>query len=190
MVVLNKIYTKTGDNGKTSLGNGKRVEKFSPRVAAYGSVDELNSSVGIARLKTAKNLSKDLKIIQNDLFDLGADLCKPLEEKGTTSKENSLRMINSQVKRLEDEIDIMNKKLEPLNSFILPGGTETAAYLHLCRTICRRAEREATYLATLENINPNTIKYLNRLSDWFFVAARVENDLGKSDILWIPGSSR
>ena len=190
MVVLNKIYTKTGDSGETSLGNGERVEKFSPRVAAYGTVDELNSIVGLARLKSKDSLGKKLELIQNDLFDLGADLCKPIENEEISSSKTSLRIIENQVKRLEIEIDIMNKDLKPLNSFILPGGKETAVHLHLCRTICRRAERDTSYLSTLENINPYVMQYLNRLSDWFFVTARIENNFGSSDILWIPGSSR
>tara|TARA_S200000501_G_C20655378_1_gene669405 strand:+ start:128 stop:700 length:573 start_codon:yes stop_codon:yes gene_type:complete len=190
MVVLNKIYTKTGDKGQTSLGNGQRVDKFSPRVTAYGAVDELNSCVGLARLKSTHSLGKKLELIQNDLFDLGADLCKPMEKEKNDTKKLSLRIIEMQVKRLETEMDIMNKDLKPLNSFILPGGEETAAYLHLCRTICRRAERDTSYLSTIESVNPYAMQYLNRLSDWLFVTARMANNFGSTDILWVPGSSR
>lgn len=190
MVVLNKIYTKTGDNGNTSLGNGDRTEKFSARVIAYGTVDELNSAVGVARLNASSKLSKNLGIIQNDLFDLGADLCKPNAKKDALESQASLRIIPNQVKRLENEIDAMNKTLSPLQSFILPGGSVSSASLHVCRTVCRRAERETVYLSKEESINPETLKYLNRLSDWFFVAARVENNKGEYDVLWDPGLSQ
>ncbi|MEL6510316.1 MAG: cob(I)yrinic acid a,c-diamide adenosyltransferase [Pseudomonadota bacterium] len=190
MVVLNKIYTKTGDAGETALGNGARVAKHSMRVTAYGTVDELNSIVGIARLHVEGEMDAQLSSIQNDLFDLGADLCRPDMEKDAESEYPPLRMAPTQVDRLEAEIDVMNDILEPLRSFILPGGSPAAAHLHHCRTVARRAERLSVELATMESINPAAVKFLNRLSDWFFVAARIANNDGKNDVLWKPGANR
>ncbi|MEL7211581.1 MAG: cob(I)yrinic acid a,c-diamide adenosyltransferase [Pseudomonadota bacterium] len=190
MVVLNKIYTKTGDAGETALGNGARVAKHSMRVTAYGTVDELNSIVGIARLHVEGEMDDQLSSIQNDLFDLGADLCRPDMEKDAESEYPPLRMAPAQVDRLEAEIDVMNDALEPLRSFILPGGSPAAAHLHHCRTVARRAERLSVELATMESINPAAVKFLNRLSDWFFVAARIVNNDGKDDVLWKPGANR
>ena len=190
MVVLSKIYTKTGDAGETALGNGARVAKFSTRVTAYGTVDELNSVVGLARLQAEGDLEGQLSRIQNDLFDLGADLCTPDMEKDAEREYPPLRMDASQVTRLESEIDVMNGRLEPLRSFILPGGTALAAHLHHCRTVARRAERFVVELATMETVNTEAVKYLNRLSDWFFVAARIANDDGRADVLWVPGANR
>ena len=190
MVTLNKIYTKTGDEGHTSLGNGKRTEKYALRVTAYGSVDELNSNVGLAAQYTNATLSKELKKIQNDLFDLGADLCKPISSEINDKPVSELRILEAQVTRLEKEIDTMNSNLKPLKSFVLPGGCLSASHLHLCRTVCRRAERYTVELSSKEIINTETLKYLNRLSDWFFVAARCENENGETDTLWIPGSNQ
>ncbi|KIN73927.1 cob(I)yrinic acid a,c-diamide adenosyltransferase [Sulfitobacter guttiformis] len=190
MVVLNKIYTRTGDKGDTALGNGARVAKHDVRVEAYGTSDELNCFVGVARLHATDETDEALSRIQNDLFDLGADLCRPDMEKDAESEYPPLRMIGTQVDRLEAEIDVMNGVLEPLRSFILPGGTELAAHLHVCRTVARRAERLATELATQETVNDAAVRYLNRLSDWFFVAARVANNGGKDDVLWVPGANR
>jgi cob(I)alamin adenosyltransferase len=190
MVVLNKIYTKTGDAGETALGNGARVAKHAMRVTAYGTVDELNSFLGVARLEAKGELDQALSRIQNDLFDLGADLCRPDMEKDAESEYPPLRMVNAQVSRLESEIDAMNAMLEPLRSFILPGGSALSAHLHVCRTVARRAERLAVELATMEAINPAAVKYLNRLSDWFFVAARIANNNGRDDVLWVPGANR
>lgn len=190
MVVLNKIYTKTGDNGETALGNGARIAKHSMRVTAYGTVDELNAALGLARLQADGSDAEALSRIQNDLFDLGADLCRPEMERDSEAEYTPLRISDKQVARLEDEIDAMNKELEPLRSFILPGGSALAAHLHLCRTVARRAERLSVELATTEGVNPAAVKYLNRLSDWFFVAARMANDAGRSDILWVPGANR
>lgn len=190
MVVLNKIYTKTGDAGETALGNGARVAKHSMRVASYGTVDELNSFVGMARLIAEDDIDNGLSRIQNDLFDLGADLCRPDHEKDAEAEYPPLRMADAQVSRLESEIDAMNGTLEALRSFILPGGSPLSAHLHVCRTIARRAERMSVELATMEAINPAAVKYLNRLSDWFFVAARIANDGGKADVLWVPGANR
>jgi cob(I)alamin adenosyltransferase len=190
MIVLNRIYTKTGDNGETALGNGARVAKHSLRVTAYGTSDELNATLGVARLHASGELAEMLERIQNDLFDLGADMCRPDIEKDAEADYPPLRVIDSQVIRLEAEIDTMNTKLKALRSFILPGGSALSAHLHICRTVARRAERLAVELATMESVNPAAIKYLNRLSDWFFVAARIANDDGKSDVLWVPGANR
>ncbi len=190
MVVLNKIYTKTGDAGETALGNGARVAKHAMRVTAYGTADELNSFVGVARLQADGDLDLRLMRIQNDLFDLGADLCRPDMEKDAEAEYPPLRMVDAQVARLEAEIDEMNAVLEPLRSFILPGGSALAAHLHVCRTVARRAERLSVELATMEAVNPAAVKYLNRLSDWFFVAARVANNNGHDDVLWVPGANR
>ncbi|HBQ37214.1 MAG TPA: cob(I)yrinic acid a,c-diamide adenosyltransferase [Rhodobacteraceae bacterium] len=190
MVILNKIYTRTGDAGQTALGNGKRVSKTSPRVNAYGTVDETNACVGLARLHASGEMDAMLAMIQNDLFDLGADLCRPEMEKDVDAEYPPLRLAGSQVERLENEIDSMNKNLTTLRSFVLPGGSALAAHLHQCRTVSRRGERLAVELAAEESINPVTVKFLNRLSDWFFVASRVANENGASDVLWIPGANR
>src|SRR6056297_1697857 len=190
MVVLNRIYTRTGDTGDTALGNGARVAKYSLRVVAYGTVDELNATVGLARLHAEAETDAMLTRIQNDLFDLGADLCRPEMERDAEAEYTPLRISDKQVARLEDEIDAMNKELEPLRSFILPGGSALAAHLHHCRTVARRAERLSVELATMEEVNPAAVKYLNRLSDWFFVAARMANDSGRADVLWVPGANR
>src|SRR5918996_1689595 len=176
MVVLNKIYTRTGDKGETALGDGTRVAKHSPRVAAYGTVDELNATVGLARLHAGGAVTEGLARIQNDLFDLGADLCTPDLENDAAAPRPRLRVVAPQVERLEGEIDAMNARLAPLRSFVLPGGEPLAAHLHLCRTVCRRAERLAVELAAREAVNPEAIRYLNRLSDWLFVAGRIAND--------------
>lgn len=189
MVVLSKIYTRTGDKGETALGDGSRVPKHSLRVAAYGTVDEVNATLGMARLH-GQAMDEALARISNDLFDLGADLCTPDIENDATAPYPRLRIIAAQVDRLEAEIDAMNEKLTPLRSFILPGGSPLAAHLHLCRTTCRRAERLVTELALAEPVNPEAIRYLNRLSDWFFVAGRIANDDGKADVLWVPGLTR
>lgn len=190
MVVLNKIYTKTGDAGETALGNGARVAKHALRVSSYGTSDELNSFVGVARLAARGEMDTALSRIQNDLFDLGADLCRPDMEQDATAEYPPLRMIDAQVTRLEKEIDAMNADLDPLRSFILPGGSALSAHLHVCRTVSRRAERLCVELATMEAINTAAVTYLNRLSDWFFVAARVANNGGKDDVLWVPGANR
>ena len=190
MVTLNKIYTRTGDKGDTALGNGDRVAKHAPRVAAYGTVDETNATIGLARLHATGDLAAALSRIQNDMFDLGADLCRPDMAADAQSDYPPLRVNDAQVDRLEAEIDAMNADLSPLKSFILPGGTALAAHLHLCRTVSRRAERLATELAAVEDVNPAAVKYLNRLSDWFFVAGRVANNNGADDILWVPGQNR
>jgi len=196
MVVLNKIYTRTGDKGTTALGNGDRVAKHDARVEAYGTVDELNCFVGVARLEATGEMDAALSRIQNDLFDLGADLCRPDLAKDAEAEYPPLRMAIQQVERLEAEVDDMigndqdEPKLQPLRSFILPGGSTLAAHLHVCRTVARRAERLAVLLAGEEDVNEAAVKYLNRLSDWFFVAARVANNNGKDDVLWVPGANR
>jgi cob(I)alamin adenosyltransferase len=190
MVVLNKIYTRAGDGGETGLGNGQRVAKHSLRVSAYGTVDETNAAVGLARVHSAGEMDAQLARIQNDLFDLGADLCRPEMEKDATAKHPPLRVTPAQIDRLEAEIDAMNAELAPLRSFVLPGGSPLAAHLHLCRTVSRRAERICVELAAAEGVNEAVVKYLNRLSDWFFVAARVANSHGKEDVLWVPGANR
>ncbi|MDF1671095.1 MAG: cob(I)yrinic acid a,c-diamide adenosyltransferase [Roseovarius sp.] len=190
MVVLNKIYTKTGDSGETALGNGTRVAKHSARVSAYGTVDEVNATVGLARQHASGDVDDALARIQNDLFDLGADFCRPDMENDADAEYAPLRVSDAQVARLESEIDAMTAVLEPLRSFILPGGSALAAQMHLCRTVSRRAERLAVELATIESVNPAAVKYLNRLSDWFFVAGRMANNDGKDDVLWVPGANR
>lgn len=190
MVVLNKIYTRTGDKGETALGDGSRVAKYSARVTAYGTVDELNSFVGVARLEAGDQMADRLAAIQNDLFDLGADLCRPDMENDAEAEYPPLRVVAAQVDRLEAEIDDMNAALEPLRSFVLPGGSALSAHLHVCRTVARRAERLCVELSGAEDVNTQAIRYLNRLSDWFFVAARLANDGGKSDVLWVPGANR
>ncbi|MEM9966972.1 MAG: cob(I)yrinic acid a,c-diamide adenosyltransferase [Pseudomonadota bacterium] len=190
MVVLSKIYTRTGDKGTTALGNGDRVAKYDARVEAYGTSDELNCFVGVARLEAAGGLDAQLSLIQNDLFDLGADLCRPDMASDKDAEYPPLRMTGAQVDRLESEIDRMNAALTPLHSFVLPGGSALAAHLHVCRTVARRAERLTVSLAEKESVNPAAARYLNRLSDWFFVAARVANNDGKDDVLWVPGANR
>jgi cob(I)alamin adenosyltransferase len=187
MVTLNRIYTKTGDKGETALGDGTRLPKHALRIAAYGTVDETNAAIGVARLHTTGALDAMLARIQNDLFDLGADLCVP--EDGRRG-EGALRIVDAQVERLEREIDAMNAELAPLTSFVLPGGTAAAAYLHLARTIARRAERLMTELAAQEKIGASAIKYANRLSDHLFVASRHANDKGARDVLWVPAANR
>lgn len=190
MVVLSKIYTRTGDKGETALGNGARVAKYDGRVEAYGTVDETNATIGMARLHATGEMDEALARIQNDLFDLGADLCRPEMEKDAEAEYPPLRVNDAQVERLEAEIDAMNADLEPLRSFVLPGGSALAAHLHLTRTVSRRAERLAVELAAHEGVNPAAIKYLNRLSDWCFVASRVANENGTADVLWVPGANR
>lgn len=190
MVTLNKIYTKSGDAGTTALGDGTRRPKHDLRVSAYGSVDEVNATLGMARLHATGETDTALANIQNDLFDLGADLCRPEAPDDATAEFPPLRMASAQVARLESEIDAMTAILEPLRSFILPGGTALAAHLHICRTVSRRAERLSVELARVETINPEAVKYLNRLSDWFFTAARMANDEGRADVLWVPGANR
>ena len=197
MVKLTRIYTRGGDKGKTSLGRGERVAKHDPRVEAYGTVDEANSVLGLARSAITRTAlggppyheaDAMLARIQNDLFDLGADLCTPEGE--AKRGEQALRIVASQVERLEHEIDTMNADLAPLKSFILPGGSEAAAWLHLARTVARRAERRMTQLAAEQSINPEAIKYINRLSDHLFVLSRRLNDNGAADVLWVPGGAR
>ena len=192
MVVLNKIYTRTGDDGTTALGSGKRLPKHHPRIAAFGAVDETNAAIGVARLELEDahaQIDSMLERIQNDLFDLGADLCVP--ENGERA-EGALRIIASQVKRLEAEIDELNAALQPLRSFVLPGGTRAAAALHVARTVCRRAERGMAQLAVMkdETVGEAALHYINRLSDLLFVASRYVNDKGKTDRLWTPGENR
>ncbi|WP_299646559.1 cob(I)yrinic acid a,c-diamide adenosyltransferase [uncultured Jannaschia sp.] len=190
MVVLSKIYTRTGDAGTTALGDGTRVPKTSARVEAYGTVDEANATIGLARLHAEGELDDRLARIQNDLFDLGADMCRPGMARDAEAEYPPLRMTQGQVDRLEAEIDAMNDALEPLRSFVLPGGSALAAHLHLCRTVTRRAERLAMALAGQEDVNAAAVTYLNRLSDWFFVASRIANDDGRADVLWVPGANR
>ncbi|WP_428926650.1 cob(I)yrinic acid a,c-diamide adenosyltransferase [Marinibacterium sp. SX1] len=190
MVVLSKIYTRTGDKGDTALGNGDRVAKHDLRVTAYGTSDELNAFVGVARQVAEGETDVALARIQNDLFDLGADLCRPDLAGDAAAEYPPLRMVAEQTDRLEAEIDVMNAALTPLRSFVLPGGTALSAHLHVCRTVARRAERLAVELAAAAEVNPHAVRYLNRLSDWFFVAARVANDNGAADVLWVPGANR
>lgn len=192
MVKLNKIYTRTGDAGTTGLGTGERVRKDALRIAAYGTVDETNALIGVARVHLTGLPGLDAKLgrIQNDLFDLGADLCVP--ERGEKPKFEPLRVSDAQVVRLEAEIDEMNTELNPLKSFVLPGGSPAAAALHVARTVSRRAEREMVALAALpdEPVSTAAMKYINRLSDYLFVAGRYVNDRGRSDVLWVPGQNR
>ena len=195
MVVLNKIYTRTGDDGTTALGSGERVRKDSLRVSAYGTVDETNAAIGMARIHLA-GVALDIDVdavlgrIQNDLFDLGADLCLP--DRGKPLPYEPLRIVPAQVARLEREIDDMNANLKPLRSFVLPGGTPGAAALHIARTVSRRAERLLVELAAEpdEPVSEAAIRYLNRLSDLLFVASRYVNDRGAGDVLWVPGQNR
>ncbi|MEM6834342.1 MAG: cob(I)yrinic acid a,c-diamide adenosyltransferase [Pseudomonadota bacterium] len=188
MVELTKIYTKGGDKGKTSLVDGSRREKHDPRIDAYGTVDETNSIIGLVRLQTSDAVDEMLSRIQNDLFDVGADLATPGEN--FEGGEMELRIQPSQVERLEAEIDTMNAALEPLKSFVLPGGEPAAAHLHLARTVARRAERAITLAMQSEPINPVALRYLNRLSDHFFVLSRYINAQGSGDVLWVPGANR
>lgn len=189
MVFLSRIYTKSGDGGETGLGDGSRVPKDSPRVAAYGEVDELNSVLGLV-LANCPDCPEAvlLRAIQNDLFDVGADLCFPPPENEEAGK--GLRVLPAQYERLERAIDRLNEGLEPLQSFILPGGTTAAAWLHLARTVCRRAERTVVTLMHTEKVNAHALIYLNRLSDFLFVLARVANNGGKIDVLWVRGANR
>ncbi|MGA7545739.1 MAG: cob(I)yrinic acid a,c-diamide adenosyltransferase [Methyloceanibacter sp.] len=192
MVVLNKIYTRTGDDGTTALGSGRRVAKYDLRVEAYGTLDEANATIGLARLHTKGSdpgLDAMLARIQNDLFDLGADVCFPAETKDARGR---LAVTDTQVERLEAEIDALNRELEPLRSFVLPGGSEASSFLHLARTVSRRAERLMVELAAREGepVGPEALRYINRLSDFLFVAARFANDKGKSDVLWVKGQNR
>jgi len=192
MVVLNRIYTRTGDSGTTALGSGERRPKYDLRVAAYGTVDETNAVIGLAQLHLAKEpeVAAILTRVQNDLFDLGADLASPAPEEG--DKRERLRIVESQVERLEGDIDRLNAALAPLTSFVLPGGDPAAAHLHLARTVCRRAERLVVELAARpgERVGAPAIRYLNRLSDLLFVAARYVNGRGANDVLWVPGANR
>jgi cob(I)alamin adenosyltransferase len=193
MVVLNKIYTRTGDDGTTALGTGARVRKDAIRVAAYGTVDETNATIGLARVQLGdshSSLDGKLSRIQNDLFDLGADLCVP--DRGAPLPYEPLRISSAQVKRLESEIDEMNADLKPLRSFVLPGGSPAAAALHVARTVCRRAERLIVELAAEPNepVSDAAMQYINRLSDFLLVAARFANGRGKNDVLWVPGQNR
>ncbi len=190
MVVLNRIYTRTGDAGETALGDGARVAKYALRVSAYGTVDETNATIGMARLHAEGDVDAALARVQNDLFDLGADLCVPNMKADADAEYPPLRMVAQQTERLEKEIDLMNAKLAPLRSFILPGGTALATHLHLCRTVARRAERLVVELSKAEELNPAALTYINRLSDWFFVAGRVANEDGSTDVLWTPGANR
>ncbi len=187
MVTLNRIYTKTGDRGETALGDGTRLPKHALRIAAYGTVDETNAAIGLARMHTEGALDAMLARIQNDLFDLGADLCVP--EEGRRG-DAALRIVDAQVERLEQEIDTMNAELSPLGSFVLPGGTPAAAHLHLARTMARRAERLIVELAAEEKVGAAAIRYANRLSDHLFVASRFANAKGTKDVLWVPAANR
>ncbi|MFL5218976.1 MAG: cob(I)yrinic acid a,c-diamide adenosyltransferase [Microvirga sp.] len=190
MVALTRIYTRTGDKGTTGLASGERRKKHDLRVEAYGTVDETNACVGLARLHTEGEVDAMLSRIQNELFDLGADLATPETEKPLPYEP--LRILDAQVERLEREIDRLNEALSPLRSFVLPGGSPAAAALHLARTVCRRAERLVVALAEKpgEAVSPAAIKYLNRLSDFLFVASRFVNDRGGGDVLWVPGKTR
>ena len=191
MVVLNRIYTRAGDAGSTMLGNGEYRKKYNLRVDAYGTVDEVTAAIGVARLHTADAPAIDAMLarIQNDLFDLAADLCSPDKGKGPGGER--LAVNAAQVKRLEDEIDTLNAELAPLRTFVLAGGSPAAAYLHLARTICRRAERVIVELKDSgESVSAEVMSYINRLSDFLFVASRYLNDKGARDVLWIPGANR
>jgi cob(I)alamin adenosyltransferase len=190
MVVLNKIYTKTGDDGTTALGSGRRVPKYDLRVEAYGTLDETNAAIGLARVHTRTadaELDAMLTRIQNDLFDLGADLCFPDETKDARGR---LNVTDAQVARLEGEIDKLNRDLQPLRSFVLPGGSPAASFLHLARTISRRAERLMVALASRESVGDAGLRYINRVSDFLFVASRYANDKGRTDVLWVKGQNR
>jgi cob(I)alamin adenosyltransferase len=192
MVVLNKIYTRTGDDGTTALGTGERRKKYDGRISAYGTIDEVNAAIGVARLHTTDDAALDstLSRIQNDLFDVGADLCTPGKGRGPDGAR--LTVTEKQVAWLEGEIDRFNAELQPLRSFVLPGGSAAAAYLHLARTMCRRAERLIVEVKDMagESIGDEVVKYVNRLSDFLFVASRYANDKGARDVLWKPGENR
>ena len=195
MVVLNRIYTKTGDAGTTALGTGERRRKDDLRIETYGTVDEANSAIGLARLSTAGDpalagLDAMLARIQNDMFDLGADLCAP--DTGKPLPYEPLRIVEAQVERLETDIDVLNADLSPLRSFVLPGGSPAAAALHIARTVTRRAERLLVTLQATPNepVGAPALKYLNRLSDFLFVASRYANHVGPGDVLWVPGKFR
>jgi len=192
MVTLNRIYTRTGDGGRTRLSTGEEVDKYNPRVEAYGAVDETNACIGLARLHTKDDAVLDaiLERVQNDLFDLGADLAAP--ERGAPLPWEALRILQGQVDRLEQELDSLNDQLDALTSFVLPAGSPASAALHLARTVCRRAERTTVYLAQIEGetVSDAVVRYLNRLSDLLFVASRWCNDKGKADVLWKPGATR
>ncbi len=190
MVRLDKIYTKAGDRGKTRLSTGEPVDKFHPRVTAYGTVDETNAALGLAALHAAGDMLAAIRRIQNDLFDLGADLATP--ETGKDLGWQPLRIVAAQVTRLEAEIDAMIARLDPLDSFILPGGSPLAAHLHVARTLCRRAERHMAELAGRdgETVSAEALAFINRLSDWLFVAGRIANEDGRADIKWVPGANR
>ena len=191
VVKLNKIYTRTGDDGSTGLVDGTRLSKHSLRVAAYGDVDETNATLGLARLDlTSRRVDAMLARIQNELFDLGADLATPLPSDGAADAEYALRIIPSQTERLEAELDALNADMPALSSFILPGGSAPAARLHLARTVARRAERTMVALSNVEDVNPEALRYINRLSDFLFVAARWCNDQGERDVLWKAGGTR
>lgn len=191
MVKLNKIYTRTGDDGTTGLSDGSRVAKNSLRVTAYGDVDEANCAIGLARLHVDNAmLDGMLSRIQNDLFDLGADLATPQPKDGEQDEEWALRIIQSQIDRVEQDLDALNSDLQPLNSFVLPGGSAASAHLHLARTIVRRAERHAVALMADVPINALSVTYLNRVSDFLFVAGRWTNDMGRADVKWVPGENR
>lgn len=191
MVKLNKIYTRTGDDGSTRLVDGSRLSKASARVSAYGDVDETNAIIGLVRLHLEnRKLDAMMARIQNDLFDLGADLATPLPSDGEEDSEYALRIVAAQSTRLEEELDDLNADLEPLNSFVLPGGSPPAAYLHQARTVCRRAERMCVDMMNDTSVNPHALTYLNRLSDFLFVAARWCNDQGQTDVKWVPGANR
>lgn len=193
MVVLNRIYTRTGDDGTTALGTGQRIKKYDLRIGSYGTVDEANAAIGVARVHLAGSISvldEMLLRIQNDMFDLGADLCVP--DRGEKLPYEPLRITEAQVTRLEKEIDLLNGEMQPLRSFVLPGGSATAAALHVARTVTRRAERQMVELAAdpAEPVSAAALKFVNRLSDFLFVASRYANDKGRADVLWIPGKNR
>ncbi len=190
MVKLDKIYTKTGDKGQTRLATGEPVHKWHPRVAAYGTVDEVNAALGVAALSASGAHLEAIKRVQNDLFDLGADLATP--DRGQKLEWDALRITAAQVDRLEAEIDALNADIPPLDSFILPGGSTLAAHLHVARTLCRRAERDIARLAAMETeiVSAEALAYANRLSDWLFVLGRAANQNGAEDIKWVPGANR
>jgi cob(I)alamin adenosyltransferase len=190
MVKLDKIYTRAGDSGTTRLSTGETVHKWHPRVASYGTVDEVNAALGVAALHTGDDMLKAIRRIQNDLFDLGADLATP--DRGKKLEWEPLRIVEAQVERLEVEIDAMNENIAPLDSFILPGGSPLSAHLHVARTLCRRAERQIAELFAMEDevVSAEALAYANRLSDWLFVAGRVANQNGVDDIKWVPGANR
>jgi cob(I)alamin adenosyltransferase len=193
MVRLNRIYTKTGDDGSTGLGDGSRRSKADARVEAFGEVDETNCAIGAARLASAHlpEIESLLAVVQNDLFDLGADLCRPAAPDEADAKHPPLRVVPVQVERLERAIDALNERLQPLRSFVLPGGAPAAVALHLARVVCRRAERRIVALIEAgETVGAPALHYINRLSDYLFVAARIANDEGRADVLWVPGAHR